>query len=279
MSTSIFPHQHQVYRALLETARAFFAAEWRDLPVRPRFSRLIVGPSGAGKSRVVAALAEELEMPLFQVVATNWIPLGCTDRGARPTWPDLIEFSQTHLRGIILVDEVDKLMGWSPWIQYIRCEAFSLLDGRVPDNVVIPSPEEGDEDPELLEKRLEFARTSFGNRFLIVAAGAFQDLWQEKQIGRIGFGSESSGDAEILQKIDLARVIPTEIVYRFASPILILPPLKENDYWAILEGVLPQLDGAFKRRVRKIAKSSILLAVKNQTGCRKMVSVTRSTST
>lgn len=268
MTSPIFPHQKSVYHSLWETARVFFGADWEDLPIRPRFSRFITGPTGTGKTHIVSALAEELDLPLYTIVATNWIPLGASQRGAKPTWLDLVEFCHINLRGIILIDEVDKLMGWAPWMQFIRTEAFSLMDGRVPDNVVPSAADTGDVDYDMLQLHLETARTRLSDSFLIVGAGAFQHLWQEKEATKIGFTATGQEDFWQLQKVDLAKAVPAEVINRFASPILILPPLKEADYRSILANVLLQLNAPFQHRVERIAESTIGQAVANKTGCR-----------
>lgn len=268
MNSPIFPHQKTVYQALSETARVFFDCDWVDLPIRPRFARFITGATGTGKTHVVTALSKKLDLPLYQIVATNWIPLGSSQRGARPTWLDLVEFCHSNLRGIILIDEVDKLMGWAPWMQCIRTEAFSLMDGRVPENVALPTSESGYDDLDALKLLLEIAKNRLLDSFLIVGAGAFQSLWQAKASGRIGFTAKVEEDAWQLQKVDLAKVVPAEIVNRFASPILILQPLEEADYHSILANVLPELNAPLRHRVKKIAESSIAQAVANQTGCR-----------
>ncbi len=268
MTSPIFSHQQAVYHSLWETARVFFEMDWEELPIRPRFSRFITGATGTGKTHIVSALARELDLLLYQIVATNWIPLGSSQRGAKPTWLDLVEFCRTNLRGIILIDEVDKLMGWAPWMQFIRTEAFSLMDGRVPDNVALSAADVGDDDHDMLKLHLETARNRLSDSFLIVGAGAFQHLWQEKEATRIGFSATGQEDVWQLQKTDLAKVIPAEVVNRFASPLLVMRPLKEADYRAILNKMLPQLDAPFKHRVEKIAQASIGQAVENQTGCR-----------
>jgi len=268
MKSPIFPHQAPVYQALAETARVFFNSDWRDLPIRPRFSRLITGPTGNGKTFVVSALAAELEIPLYTIVASNWVPLGSAQRGARPTWVDLVEFCHNNVQGMIFVDEVCKLTGWAPWMQCIRTEAFSLLDGRLPDNVAPSSSDSGYDDLDTLNLQLETARNRLRDSFLIVGAGAFQHLWQRKQSPRIGFSSEGIKDDGKLGKTDLSREIPAEVINRFASPILILPPLQESDYVAILQHVISNLDAPLRCRVEKIAKSSIFEAIENGTGCR-----------
>lgn len=268
MNKGVFRHQEATYRELLETARVFFEGDWRDLPIRPRFSRFIAGPTGTGKTHIVTTLGRELGLPVFSVTATSWIPFGATPRGARPTWVDIVEFCRSHTRGIIFLDEVDKLMGWTAWMQYIRTEAFGLLDRCVPDTVTLNGGNYDQEDPDELKARVETARIRLADSFFIVGAGAFQAVWQSKSAGTIGFGSSSSGSSVSLNKSDMAAVIPAEVVNRFASPILVLHPLSRDDYAAILQKVVSELDPPLGGLVSSIGRNSIADAVANGTGCR-----------
>jgi len=268
MTPGVFDHQAVVYRELAETARVFFHSDWRNLPIRPRFSRFIAGPTGTGKSHMVTALGRELSLPVFAITATSWIPFGASQRGARTTWIDLVEFCRSHTKGIIFLDEVDKLMGWSPWMQFIRTEAFALLDSRVPDTVTLSGSDCDGDDPDELKGRVETARIRLTDSFLILGAGAFQAIWQGKATSPIGFGSKGPPPSAPLEKAELGNVIPPEIINRFASPILVLHPLQSGDYRSILAKVVSQLDAPLKGLVSQIGESSIPDAVKNGTGCR-----------
>lgn len=268
MTTGVFDHQEVVYRELAETARVFFDSDWRNLPIRPRFSRFIAGPTGTGKTHMVTALGRELGLPVFAITATSWIPFGASQRGARTTWIDLVEFCRSNVKGIIFLDEVDKLMGWSPWMQFIRTEAFALLDSRVPDTVTLSGSDSDGDDPDELKGRVETARIRLTDSFLILGAGAFQAIWQSKASSPIGFGSTGPAPSEPLDKAELGNVIPPEIINRFASPLLVLHPLRARDYQSILAKIVSQLDAPLQGLVSQIGESSIPDAVKNGTGCR-----------
>jgi ATP-dependent Lon protease len=77
--------------------------------VRPRFARFVSGPSGCGKTHLAKALAEHLDVPLYAVDASSWMPLGANGRGARTTWTELALWLRDNARGIILIDELDKI--------------------------------------------------------------------------------------------------------------------------------------------------------------------------
>jgi hypothetical protein len=171
---------------------------------------------------------------VFAITATSWIPFGASQRGARTTWIDLVEFCRSNVKGIIFLDEVDKLMGWSPWMQFIRTEAFALLDCKVPDTVALSGTDTCEDDPDELKGRVETGRIRLADSFLILGAGAFQAIWQGKAASPIGFGSQGPSPSAPLEKAELGNVIPPEIINRFASPLLVLHPLLAMDYQSIL---------------------------------------------
>jgi ATP-dependent Clp protease ATP-binding subunit ClpX len=263
---TLFPHQKSACSHLLATARVFFESDWSSLPVHPRFTRLVVGPTGVGKSHLVRVVADEMDVPCLELTATNWIPLGANQRGARPTWIDIIDFCRLNIRGLIFVDEIDKLFGFSSWINYIRVEVFGVLDRRAPDNLTFPTDEQT--DPDELKGSLELGKVRLRSGMFLVGAGAFQNLWQQKRSQPIGFGDSGTTPPSDLSHTDMATVLPAEIVNRFASPVLTLRQLNRADYEAILKEVLCKLPSTLVDETRKVADATIEAAVDSHTGCR-----------
>ncbi|MEY4299596.1 MAG: hypothetical protein RIR25_832 [Verrucomicrobiota bacterium] len=139
----LFAHQEAAFRSLAETARLCFSwQQWRSLPVRPRFARFVSGPSGCGKTHLAKALAEHLDVPLYAVDASSWMPLGANGRGARTTWTELALWLRDNARGIILIDELDKIGQAEGWLNYVRGEIFSVLDRRLPAGITLGTEEE-----------------------------------------------------------------------------------------------------------------------------------------
>lgn len=271
MPGKVFPHQRDVFMELFATASAYFSGTWHDLPVRPRFARFVVGPTGSGKTHVVRTLAEALDVPLLSVSATNWLPLGVSQRGGRSTWLDLIDILGRHPRVIVFLDECDKLglpagCG-NGWQDYLRVEIFHLLDGALPDNA---TGAEEDWDGQFDPDDRELVQTRLRHGTYIVAAGAFQDYFEfTAHRPQIGFGqSPGLAKAAGLSKDGMAKFLPRELVNRFASPFLILPELVEADYRAMLEAVLPSLPPRLKKTVLRMARDTISEAVATSTGCR-----------
>lgn len=260
--SSVYPHQQDAFDGLLSTARVFFSRSWRRLPIAPRFTRLIVGPTGSGKTHLVRRLSEKLGLPMMELSASNWILLGCSQRGANPTWPELAQFCFGHRRGLIFVDELDKLHGKSDWQTHLRVEIFSLLDQRIPANVEPPTCVfEG-------RKALRLATARLRRAFFVVGAGAFQELWEKREAAPIGFHDTALNVADKVEQGQLSAVVPREIVNRFVSPILTLQPLKEADYRRMLDVVSKQLPFALRHSVRRRGEMQLRHAVSNRLGCR-----------
>ena len=261
----LYPHQEQAFSALYKTGCVFFRKNWQQLPVRPRFARFLAGPTGTGKSYIVRALARSFEVPLLEIGASNWMPLGSQSRGANPTWVDIATLIRRKGRGIIFLDELDKIDGRSSWMQHIRVEIFSLLDLRLPDTLSLVPPEEAEalQEP-IIRERL---RRRLGGGFWIIGAGAFQDFQENSRQQPLGF-NVSENVAPSLSQNDMAKVIPREIVNRFSAPVLNLPLLRETDYRLMLEQVQARSPVALQPLIATIGRETLPSAVVSQSGCR-----------
>jgi len=266
-SSHLFAHQEAVFQNLLSTAQVFFSGRWRRLSLTPRFARLLIGSTGSGKSHLVRHLAQMLRLPLFEIQATNWMPLGASNRGGPPTWPQIIQFCVQYRKGIIFLDELDKLGGWTDWQNFIRVEVFSLLDRRVPDGLEFPRKDDYETISLATSERLHrLSRLRLDRAMLVVGAGAFQNLWQAKETPAIGFQrGPRSGDLEFK---DLAGVVPREIINRFSSPVLSLDTLDIADYRAILAVFVRRLPFDLRCIVQRCGESTIRDAASNRLGCR-----------
>lgn len=263
----LFPHQEPVFDSLLETAEVFFRGDWRSLPVHPRFSRFVVGPSGVGKSHVVHRIAQRLQMPLLANDATNWIPIGSSERGAKQTWSDVLSFLRQHERGILFLDEIDKLgradsPGNCAWLHFVRVEIFALLDRRIPAGPLLAAEEENNDEAQLLRDRLRFGH-------MIVGAGAFQDFWDTRAKATAGFKAEVNPCAGGgMDQAEAARFVATEIINRFEGPVLALRPLGVDDYRTMLKELVAKLPAALARDAHEIGTADLSRAVQSQLGVR-----------
>ena len=264
-SSELYPHQEEAFRSLYETGHAFFRGRWQQLPLKPRFARFLTGPTGTGKSFLVRAVAQALEKPLFEIGASNWLPFGSHSGGGSPTWITIATFLRRNSRGIIFIDELDKINGASSWMNHIRVEIFSLLDQRLPDTLRLVDDEEAEAIHEpVIRERLR-ARLAHG--ILVIGAGAFQDLHEAHQQRIAGFNTAREITSPLAQN-DMAKVIPREIANRFSAPILHLPPLQERDYRQMLEQIAAKSPAKLRALITTIGQESLPAALAAQSGCR-----------
>ena len=258
----IYDYQKPAFEKLLSVAKACFAVQRQTLSIRVRTNTMIVGPSGAGKTHLARAVAEKCETEFLSVTLGEWIPLGCSGRGGVPTWPVIAKFLLRNRKAaglVIFVDEIDKVSGTSTWETFLRTEVFSLLDFKIPIGI-------NDDDLDCAED-LPQAQEALSNRTLILGAGAFQHIWENRGRASLGFG-EPDSNGETIDLTLLAATLPRELTNRFRSDLVILPELLESDYRRILlqsaEGVPVYLRETFLR----LGHLRIPSAVACRQGCR-----------
>lgn len=261
----IFAHQRAAFESLSAIGRACFSVQRQTIPCRLRTNTLLLGQTGSGKSFLVESVARELGVPFLPVALSNWVILSGTDRGAQTTWVAIADFLHKNRNAagvVIFLDEVDKLRSTtSSWDQQVQVESFLLLDGRVPKFLK-------DSDGDLLsDSTLEAAQDMLANRTLIVAAGAFQHLWESRSRPAIGFG-ELCGVPALPTPDELARSIPREIVNRFSRELIILTPLQMSDYKDMLAAIAPKVPHYLRETFLRIGHEQITEAMAMQQGCR-----------
>ena len=265
MSKFIAPigYQRNVYMELMESARDYFHGSWSLLPINVRIAPLIVGSTGTGKTFLVRRLAAELKLPLFVQSAGDWILSGCQNRGAPPTLPRLYEFIDRHERGVIFVDEVEKLGdadGATDWRRFLQLEIFSVLDRQISSGVL-----EVDELPKF-KLDAENLAERFKRGFLIVAAGAWQSLWTRNGES-IGF-SQDSPVTFLPDHKRLAATLRLEILNRFSSRTLLMPPLTAEDYREAFLEIIERVPVDVREVLPMPSEAAIREAVASQKGFR-----------
>lgn len=267
----IFSHQEEVFKSVIATARLFFDGKWRRLPIKPRFNLFISGPTGVGKTYLIRAVASELSLPMLELKASSWMPMGSSARGSRVTWPAIMDFCRDNKRGIIFLDEADKLYGFDDWASYIRVEIFSLLDRSPPAHVQFSPSDDDGLDPDTLAKNLRnlgLAEGRLQQSIFIIGAGAFQSMWRKREEKAIGFNPIKDEPKAELELKDMAQVVPPEIANRFISPVLSLQPLSRADYLCMIDELAPHLPRDLRKMFTAIGISCVDRAVEDQTGCR-----------
>lgn len=249
----IYPYQRAAYDRLCAIANAFIRTDFSGLPVNPRGNVFIVGPSGTGKTHLAKVVANSLGLAYLPISVAEWIVMGANQRSAPSTWPTIYQFMQQlsgKVGGIIYLDELDKigsLKSQGEWIRYQTTEMFFLLDRKFPKNL---NDLDGDR---LTEEQIAAAEDTLKNKTLVLAGGAFQEIWDSRSIGFV----EPETDAQPPDLNLLAQYIPTELSRRFGSQLVFLPRLQQADYHDMLSHILPSLPKGWRGRYKLLAHDGI----------------------
>lgn len=260
----IYPYQRAAYDRLRAIANAFIHTDFSGLPVKPRGNVFLVGSSGSGKTHLAHAVASSLGLAYLPISVAEWIVMGANQRSAPSTWPIIYQFMQEMTDkpgGIIYLDELDKigtLRSQGEWVRFQTTEIFFLLDRKFPCNL---NDLEGDR---LTAQQITDAESTLRNKALILAGGAFQEIWDSNTIG---FGSAET----VVPPPDLNRLaqyIPAELSRRFGSQLITLPRLQQADYHDMLARILPSIPARWRGRYKLLARDGIPEACRQAQGPR-----------
>lgn len=271
-------HQQSAYQELVFRGLSYFSGRWRELPVKTRYHSLLVGPTGTGKSSLMAAVAATCDAHLVRISCPGWLPLSGREGGARETFPLILEALLRNERVLVFLDEIDKLGGGSglgagdSWVSYIKGEVFDLLDGVLRPHLRVPG--EKDSDGTLEARRSIYQlRAKLTDRLMtgtfVVAAGTFQDFFDEGSKTRIGFG----GCVETLPGInpeEIARRLPRELSNRFCADLVCLADLSRTDYTHMIDSVQGRLPSWIRKAFVLAAHERLEEAVRFRKACRFM---------
>jgi hypothetical protein len=258
-------YQLRTYNELRELAADYFDYNWQSLPITPRTNVLICAASGTGKTFLSEMLARELRLPLLRLEFANWIVVGARSRGALQTLQLLYRFIDRYPKGIIAIDEIDKLGtdSTSEWTRAVHCELFSVLDRRILPGIIEGAEQSDDSTP--FAFRPEDIALKFAREFLVIGSGAWQDTWR----GPIVSGFSSTSECNVTPTYaELLQSIRPEIRNRFRSEILYLGPLTRADYESLIEEAVDRLPAEFAPLMRKAAAISLDEALETQKGYR-----------
>ncbi len=176
----------------------------------PRPIPLIVGPSGSGKSALVRHFAKIEKLPIKDFNVGTWVVTGA--KADPPTLDEIADFIRGNERGVLFIDEVDKLVATTDWSRNIQQEIYALLDGRTDS---FPGWDEA------VTKKL-------ARDFFLVGAGT----WQTRYAGRqhaLGFGAKEASNVWAIE-LDRQDEIPEELLMRFNADVLYLRPLTKAEF-------------------------------------------------
>lgn len=259
----IFEHQSLAFKKLLSAGRVCFSPLREHLPVQPRTNSLIVGPTGTGKSFLARAVAQSLGVPCKHLSVAEWMLLGSTSRGSARTWNSIFDFLMQSREGpgaMIFLDEIDKLTGTSDWCQHLRVEVFRFLDREVPPDLSDSNDEK--HSNETLASVGDFLK----RKTLIVAAGAFQHLWDNLGNSIGGFAGEPA--PEVPSAAQLASHLARELVNRFRTDIVLLPDLAVRDYENMLLAAAAKMPEPMQERFLSLGAVKVSSAHANRQGVR-----------
>lgn len=271
----ILAHQQAAFDELVATAKVCFSFDRDSAPVKLRTSTMIIGPTGSGKTWIAEAVAKEMAVDYFHASVSDWILMGSAARGGAVTLSRISTFLRSCKNkpgAVIMIDEIEKLGGGSGtdgsgftgsnvWTNFLRLEAYQLLDLRLPNNLI-----ESDSDmvsPMAIAEATEVLRT----KTLILAGGAFQDFWDNRSRVPIGFGS-SPAAPDYPDLADLGNWLPKELVNRFRSRIVTIQPLQEVDYHQMLEQTASEVSPTLRQTFIQLGRVRIAEACRLQQGPR-----------
>ena len=121
--------QESAIEELVPIGRLAISGKTKFLQLKPRTHTLICAPSGSGKSFLMEQLGQLIGVKILHLNISTWQPYSA--KSGNYTWDVVVKFLQENEKGIILLDELDKLDGDNEWSQFIQLEVHELLDGRI----------------------------------------------------------------------------------------------------------------------------------------------------
>jgi hypothetical protein len=229
--------QQAVYDSVVDHGWLYFhgAPHHADAELKPRLNPLIVGPTGCGKSMLVRQAAKELNADYCRLTYGDFVPLGAKD-SQLSTLVRVGRKLQSSCRLLLHLDELDKfLVSDREWGRAVCTDLWNLLDGILPwEHIMLAAAAEALEGSEKSPAPGLF-RVSTEYLF-IVGSGTWQQVFEKRKSGEIGFnrGNPSSAETsekDLLREVRASRTIPTELMARFSSDLLLLqyPDLAETE--------------------------------------------------
>jgi hypothetical protein len=208
---------------IMALAELFFETnELCGLSIKPRFFPLIVGPTGAGKTMLIREAAESLGATLLRITFGDWMPRGIRGETGTPTSFQILSLLESNPRVVLHVDELDK---WqedfaSSWSRSVAADLWNVLDKELPLEEYLKSKDRPKpRSPEELARKVR-------ENLWIVGSGTWQSVFNQATTPSCGFVSghprTEISDDELTEKIVQKKMIPDELLSRFAADLIFL---------------------------------------------------------
>ena len=220
---------------------------------------LLIGPSGSGKTYLVKSLASLLNVPLAIGDATSLTEAGYVGEDVESLLVKLIRAASgdidAALRGIVYIDEIDKLRldgsGGKDMRLGVQHALLKMLEGTV---ATVP-PAGGYKHP--MQPGIPFDSTNV----LFICGGAFTGLEQiiAKRLGRGGFGFNQLAESYQVSVDGLLRQVQPQDLQQFGLiPELVgrLPVIASLDSLGVddLARILQTPKGSIIQQFRKLVR-------------------------
>jgi hypothetical protein len=158
----------------------------------------------------VRHFAAQEKMPMKDFNVGTWIITGA--KAEPPTLDEIGDFIRNNARGVLFIDELDKLCATTDWTRCIQQEIYALLDGRTDS---FPFWDE--------EMAKKLARD-----FFIVGAGTGQRRYAGRELD-LGFGVTDADDRWAIE-LNKQDQLPDELLMRFNAEVLFLHPPTKTEF-------------------------------------------------
>lgn len=187
-------------------------------PVKLRLNGFIIGSSGSGKSHLCRLLGRVLGIRTHTLTVGSWTPHGA--KQSPTTYETLCDLLSVDERLILFIDELDKFRSMdNAWSLGVLTELFAVLDRTI---------EIGTGGwTQAHARRLR-------DKVFIVSAGAYHDVWTNEIGRRMGFTRSATSLDDIRTKVETTNLIPAELLFRFNSEWLVIPPMTAADFQQVI---------------------------------------------